>query len=128
VIAGYRRGAEQAGREPGEIVLQALASWATSDEQALDSSGERKGTLVDEHYTDPVADPAEVGSNGDELSDKTFQSQAIVSADPETHVKRIRTIEKLGATAVGVMNISGHEPVGMLRTYGQSVLPELRSA
>jgi coenzyme F420-dependent glucose-6-phosphate dehydrogenase len=128
VIAGYRRGAEEAGREPGEIILQTLASWAPSDEQALDSSREWKGTLVDEHYTDPIADPAQIGRAGDELSDETFESQAIVSADPETHVKRIRTMEKLGATAVCVMNVSGADPLGMLRTYGQSVLPELRSA
>jgi coenzyme F420-dependent glucose-6-phosphate dehydrogenase len=128
VIAGYRRGAEEAGREPGEIVLQALASWAPSDEQALESSREWKGTLVDDHYTDPIADPAQIGRDGEELADKTFESQAIVSADPETHVKRIRTLEKLGATAICVMNISGADPLGMLRTYGESVLPELRGA
>src|SRR5205085_2273459 len=28
VIAGYRRGAAQAGREPGEVILQGLFSWA----------------------------------------------------------------------------------------------------
>ena len=128
VIAGYRRGAEEAGREPGEIVLQTLASWAPTDEQALESSREWKGTLVDEHYTEPIADPAQIGRDGEELADKTFESQAIVSADPETHVKRIRTIEKLGATAICVMNVSGADPLGMLRTYGESVLPELRAA
>jgi coenzyme F420-dependent glucose-6-phosphate dehydrogenase len=37
-------------------------------------------------------------------------------------------MEKLGATAVCVMNVSGADPLGMLRTYGQSVLPELRSS
>src|SRR3954453_3308261 len=127
VIAAYRRGAEEAGREPGEIVLQTLASWAPTNEQALESSREWKGTLVDEHYTEPIADPAQIGRDGEELADKTFESQAIVSADPETHVKRIRTIEKLGATAICVMNVSGADPLGMLRTYGESVLPELRS-
>lgn len=115
-------------RRPGESIPQTLASWAPSDEQALDSSREWKGTLVDEHYTDPIADPAQIGRAGDELSDTTFESEAIVSADPETHVKRIRTMEKLGATAVCVMNVSGADPLGMLRSYGQSVLPELRTA
>jgi coenzyme F420-dependent glucose-6-phosphate dehydrogenase len=126
VIAAYRRGAEQAGRESGEIILQTLASWAESDEAALDGSREWKGTLVDEHYTDAIADPAEVGRNGDELSDATFQAQAIVSADPETHVKKIRLLERLGATAVCVMNVSGADPSGMLRSYGSDVLPALR--
>jgi alkanesulfonate monooxygenase SsuD/methylene tetrahydromethanopterin reductase-like flavin-dependent oxidoreductase (luciferase family) len=35
VIAAYRRGAEAAGREPGEIIVQSLASWAPDDEAAL---------------------------------------------------------------------------------------------
>jgi coenzyme F420-dependent glucose-6-phosphate dehydrogenase len=127
VIAGYRRGAEEAGREPGEIILQTLASWATTDEAALNGAREWKGTLVDEHYTEAVADPAEVGSKGAEISDTMFKAQTIVSSDPDTHVKQIRRLEKLGATAVCVMNVSGTDPVGALRTYGEQVLPALRA-
>jgi coenzyme F420-dependent glucose-6-phosphate dehydrogenase len=51
---------------------------------------------------------------------------AIVSSDPDTHVKNIQRLEKLGATTVCVMNVSGSDPLGMLRTYGERVLPELR--
>jgi coenzyme F420-dependent glucose-6-phosphate dehydrogenase len=126
VIAAYRRGAEQAGREPGEIVLQTLASWAATDEQALEGSREWKGTLVDEHYTDAVADPEQVGRNGEEVSDAKFESMAIVSADSDTHVKKLRMLAKLGATAVCVMNVSGADPHGTIRTYGERVLPALR--
>ena len=126
VIAAYRRGAEQAGREPGEIVLQTLAAWAGSDEAALAGSREWKGTLVDEHYTDAIADPAELGRHGAEVSDRTFKAKAVLAADPEKHVKRIRLLEKLGATAVCVMNISGSDPLGTIRTYGEHVLPALR--
>ena len=39
IIAAYRRGAEEAGREPGEIFLQALASVAATDEEALEAPG-----------------------------------------------------------------------------------------
>ena len=53
---------------------------------------------------------------------------AIVSSDPDTHVKRIRRLEKLGATAVCVMNVSGADPLGTLRTYGEYVLPALRES
>lgn len=126
IVDAYRRGAESAGREPGEIVLQTLASWASDDDTALDAAREWKGTLVDAHYTDAIADPAVVGRNGeDEVSDGTLKAMTIVSADPADHVKKIRRIEKMGATAV-VMNTSGPDPLGMLRTYGQHVLPELR--
>ena len=110
-----------------EIVLQTLASWAHTDNDALDGSREWKGTLVDEHYTDAIVDPAEIGRHGDDVSDSTFKAQAIVSSDPQAHVKRIRMLEKLGATAVCVMNISGSDPLGTLRTYGEQVLPALRS-
>jgi coenzyme F420-dependent glucose-6-phosphate dehydrogenase len=127
VIAAYRRGRDTAGRDPGEIVLQTLASWAESDEAALDGSREWKGTLVDEHYTDAIADPVEVGRNGADVSDAQFEAMAIVSADPDTHVKRIQMLEKLGATAVCVMNVSGADPHGTIRTYGEHVLPALRA-
>jgi coenzyme F420-dependent glucose-6-phosphate dehydrogenase len=126
VIAAYRRGAEEVGRDPGEIIVQTLASWAPTDDAALEGSREWKGTLVDEHYTDPIADPAEVGRNGAAVSDKMFEAQTIVSSDPEKHVKQIKMMQKLGATAICVMNMSGADPHGTIRTYGEHVLPELR--
>jgi coenzyme F420-dependent glucose-6-phosphate dehydrogenase len=127
VIAAYRRGCEDAGREAGEIVLQTLASWAENDDDALAGAREWKGTLVDEHYTDPVADPVEVGRKGADVSDSQFEAMAIVSSDPGAHVKKIRLLEKLGATAVCVMNVSGVDPHGTIRTYGEHVLPALRA-
>lgn len=35
-------------------------------------------------------------------------------------------MKQLGATAVAVMNVSGADPHGTIRAYGESVLPELR--
>jgi hypothetical protein len=32
----------------------------------------------------------------------------------------------MGATAVAVMNVSAADPLGMIRMYGEKVLPELR--
>jgi coenzyme F420-dependent glucose-6-phosphate dehydrogenase len=126
VIAGYRAGAEQAGREPGEIILQVPAAWAPDDDAALESSREWKATLVPEHYTDHVHDTATIRANGQDVSDRMFTTMSIVSADPATHVRKLKAIGKLGATAVVVMNVSGADPLGMLRTYGEHVLPELR--
>jgi coenzyme F420-dependent glucose-6-phosphate dehydrogenase len=128
VIAAYRRGAEAAGREPGEIVLQTLASWAETDEEALAASREWKGTLVDEHYLEPIAGPAEIGRNGEQqVSDDDFKENAIVSADPDTHVEKLRMLEQLGASTVVVMNVSAADPEGALRMYGERVLPQLRA-
>jgi coenzyme F420-dependent glucose-6-phosphate dehydrogenase len=126
VIAAYRRGAEQAGREPGEIILQGMASWAEDDDAALDGAREWKGTLVDENYTEPVADPAQIGKLGADVSDTTFKMMGMISSDPAKHVRQIKAMQALGATAVVIMNISGSAPLEMVRVYGEHVLPQLR--
>ena len=93
----------------------------------MDAAREWKGTLVDAHYTDPIADPTLIGRTGeDEVSDTTLKTMTITSSDPADHAKKIRRIEKMGATAVVVMNASGPDPLGMIRAYGEHVLPELR--
>jgi coenzyme F420-dependent glucose-6-phosphate dehydrogenase len=127
VIQAYRRGAGRAGRRPGEILVQGVFSWAPDDEAALEHAREWKGTLVDENYTADVHDPADIYAKAEqEVSDTAFKAQVIVSADPETHVKRIKALEKLGATTMVLMNISAADPVGALRVYGEHVLPALR--
>jgi coenzyme F420-dependent glucose-6-phosphate dehydrogenase len=126
VIASYRRSAETAGREPGEIVLQGMASWAEDDDAAFEGAREWKGTLADQNYTDPVYDPAEVAANGSHVSDAVFRTMGLISSDPSTHVRKIKAMQQLGATAIVIMNISGRDPLGMLRTYGEHVLPQLR--
>jgi coenzyme F420-dependent glucose-6-phosphate dehydrogenase len=127
VIAAYRNGCERSGREAGEIILQMVVSVAADDDAALQQAREWKGTMVDEHYTDPIADPATIYRKGeDEVSDSTFTKQIVASADPDTHVKRIRMMQKLGATTIVLMNVSGNDPHAALRTYGADVLPKLR--
>jgi coenzyme F420-dependent glucose-6-phosphate dehydrogenase len=126
VIAAYRRGADEAGREPGEIVLQTLASWGESDDQAFDSAREWKATMADQNYTDPVHEPRDVQSQADEIPDAMFKAGSLISADPDHHVRKIKAIQQLGATAVIVMNVAGADPTGLLRMYGEHVLPRLR--
>ena len=126
VIAAYRRGAEESGREPGEVILQGLASWAPDDEAALEGAREWKGTLVDENYTEAVSDPAEVGAKGEEVSDRLFRTMGLIGADPDEHVKQIKMMRGMGATAIVIMNVSGADPLGMIEVYGEHVLPALR--
>ena len=126
VIAAYRAAAEGAGREPGEIVLQTLFSWAETDEQALESAREWKATAVDAHYTDEISDPAEIQAAGREVGDTPFKAQSIISSNPKSHVRKIKAIEALGATSVVLMNVSGADPIGAIEVYGRDVLPALR--
>lgn len=51
---------------------------------------------------------------------------AIISADPARHVRQLKAITAMGATAVVVMNVSGADPMGLVRMYGEQVLPALR--
>jgi coenzyme F420-dependent glucose-6-phosphate dehydrogenase len=127
VIAAYRQAAQDAGREPGEIILQGIAAAADSDDLALESAREWKGTLVDANYAEDVADPARVGELGEQnVSDRKFKMMAMLSADPGAHVRQIKAMQAMGATAIVVMNVSGADPLGTLRMYGEHVLPELR--
>lgn len=82
VIAAYRRGAEDVGRAPGEIILQTLAS------------------------VDATAN--------------------LVCADPDSHVRTLRLMGAMGASAIVVVNASGRAPEEMIRLYGERVLPQLR--
>jgi coenzyme F420-dependent glucose-6-phosphate dehydrogenase len=126
VIAGYRRGCEQADRAPGEIILQALFSWAEDDDAAFESSREWKATMPPEHYTDPIHKPSEIQANGEDVSDTMFKAGSLISSDPKDHIRKIKLIRQMGATAIVLMNTSGSDPEGALRMYGQQVLPELR--
>jgi coenzyme F420-dependent glucose-6-phosphate dehydrogenase len=128
VIGAYKHACGEANREIGTVILQSVFSYAADDDKALEAAREWKGTMVDRHYTDDVHDPAEIYRNGeDEVPDEMFAKQVICSSDPETHVKRIKLIEKLGADVMTLMNVSSADPHAALRFYGEQVLPKLRA-
>jgi coenzyme F420-dependent glucose-6-phosphate dehydrogenase len=77
--------------------------------------------------TDPVWDPAGIGANGSEVSDAKFKAMGLIGSDPDQHVRKIKAMQQLGATAIVIMNVSSTDPLGMLRTYGEHVLPSCAS-
>lgn len=127
VIEAYRGACDDAGREPGEIILQAGFSYADDADSALEASRVWKGTQPPEHYTDDIFDPHEIQRRGEEqVSDEQFAESYILGPDPDHHVERIREIEGLGASVVCLQNASGAAPLDALRFYGERVLPRLR--
>jgi coenzyme F420-dependent glucose-6-phosphate dehydrogenase len=129
LVDTYKSACEDAGREPGKIILQAGFSWAEDDDAALQGAKPFKATVPPEFYTDDWHDPPAMFEHADgKYSDDEFRERFIVGSDPELHVERIREIEKLGADVVVLMNNSGADPVGAIRTYGEQVLPALRAA
>jgi coenzyme F420-dependent glucose-6-phosphate dehydrogenase len=129
LIDAYRTACDEAGREPGEIILQTGFSWAEDDDAAMEGARVWKATQPEEFFTDDWHDPNAMFEKADrEVSDEEFKQSYIVSADPEHHVERIREIEELGATVVCLQNGSGADPLGALRTYEEHVLPALKGA
>jgi coenzyme F420-dependent glucose-6-phosphate dehydrogenase len=129
LIDDYRAACEDAGKEPGEIILQGGFSWAEDDDDALEGARVWKGAQPKEFYTEDWFDPKAMYEKGEsDLSDDEFKQSYIVSSDPDYHAERIREIERLGATIVALQNASGADPHGAIRTYGEHVLPTLRGA
>jgi coenzyme F420-dependent glucose-6-phosphate dehydrogenase len=128
VIDAYRSACDDAGREPGEIVLQVQFSWAEDDAAALEGARVWKGAQPDEFYTDDWHDPRRMYEHGSEqVSDDELQEALIISSDPEVHADRVREAEKLGGTTIALMNVSGTDPHGAIELYAKDVLPALRS-
>jgi coenzyme F420-dependent glucose-6-phosphate dehydrogenase len=129
LIDAYRGACEDAGKEPGEIILQTGMSWAEDDDAAMEGARVWKSTLADEYFTEDWHDPKSMFENAeDRFSDDEFREQYIVSSDPNEHAERLREIEQLGATVVCVQNASGADPDRALAVYGEDVLPALRGA
>lgn len=64
--------------------------------------------------------------NGErQVSDDDLKEALIISSDPEVHADRIRDAEKLGATTMALMNVSGADPHRAIEVYGSQVLPAL---
>ena len=129
LIDAYRSACDDAGKQPGEIILQTGFSWAEDDDAALEGARVWKATQPQEYFTDDWHDPTAMFEKADrEVPDEDFTQSYIVSSEPEHHVERIREVEELGATVVCLQNGSGAEPLGALRTYGERVLPALKGA
>jgi coenzyme F420-dependent glucose-6-phosphate dehydrogenase len=126
IVEAYRAAAADAGREPGEVVLQGSFSWAESDEAALESARVWKGAQPMEFFRDDWHDPGAMYAEGQrQVSDDELREAVIVASDPEDHVERIRHLVEMGATIVPLQN-SSPDPIAAIGVYGEDVLPALR--
>ena len=126
IVEAYRAAAADAGREPGEVVLQGSFSWAESGEAALESARVWKGAQPMEFFRDDWHDPGAMYEEGErQVSDDELREAVIVASDPEDHVERIRQLVEMGATIVPLQN-SSSDPIAAIGVYGEDVLPALR--
>jgi coenzyme F420-dependent glucose-6-phosphate dehydrogenase len=111
----------------GEIILQALVAWGTDDEAALEGARKWKGAQPPDYYADDWHDPQAMYEHAEAvISDDEFRKKVVISVDPSEHVRRLKELEEMGATAIAVMNCSGSDPEGAISTYRDHVLPGLR--
>lgn len=129
ILDAYRGAADDAGREPGEIVLQTGFSWAADDDAALEGVRVWKGAQPKEFYVEDWHDPRAMSERGEEqVRDDDLREAMIVSSDPAAHVERIRAVEGLGASTVALMNNSGADPLAAIEVYAKDVLPQLHGS
>jgi len=124
VIEAYRN----AGGE-GEIVFQALVSWAPSDDEALEQARKWKGAQPPEYYKDDWHEPRKMYEHGeDEVSDEEFAQNIIAASDPDEIAERLRELEQLGGTVIVLQNNSAGNVEKAIEVIGKQVLPALRGA
>jgi coenzyme F420-dependent glucose-6-phosphate dehydrogenase len=126
ILATYRAARTEAGRDPGEVILQVPTAWAEDEERLLEGSRMWKATQPPAMYIENIPDPARMQDMVSDMSDADFVSGALVSTDPDEHVEKLASFAALGATVLCLQNISGADPHGTIRTYGETVLPRLR--
>jgi coenzyme F420-dependent glucose-6-phosphate dehydrogenase len=113
----------------GEVIIHSGVAWAADDGELMDGVRPWRATQPDEFYVDDWHDPAKMQEHAAQtISDDDLREGFVISADPEEHVQKVRELEGLGATVVCLQNMSGADPMGTIRTYGEHVLPALRGA
>jgi coenzyme F420-dependent glucose-6-phosphate dehydrogenase len=130
IIDAYREACDEYGREPGEIIFQAGFAWADDERAAIEGARHWKPTQLPEVYVEDIADQHDMQRRADvQMSDEQFAREGfLISSDPDAHVERIREMERAGATVICLQLIGRADPFGTIRTYGERVLPALRSS
>jgi coenzyme F420-dependent glucose-6-phosphate dehydrogenase len=130
IIDAYHEACGEYGREPGEIIFQAGFAWADDERAAIEGARHWKPTQLPEVYVEDIADQHDMQRRADvQMSDEQFAREGfLISSDPDAHVERIREMERAGATVICLQLIGRADPFGTIRTYGERVLPALRSS
>ncbi|HVF76748.1 MAG TPA: LLM class flavin-dependent oxidoreductase [Solirubrobacteraceae bacterium] len=130
IVEAYREACEEFGREPGEIIFHAGFAWADNERAAIEGARRWKPTQLPEVYVEDIADQDDMQRRADvQMSDEEFAREGfLISADPDEHVERIREMQRASATVICLQLIGRADPFGSIRTYGEKVLPALRSS
>jgi coenzyme F420-dependent glucose-6-phosphate dehydrogenase len=111
----------------GEIVFQAMFSYAPDEDAAFENVRKWKGAQPKEYYRDDWHSPRAMYEHGEEvISDDELREQILIGPDPEAHIEGIRELLELRPTVIVLQNNSP-DPHAAIEFYGEHVLPALRS-
>ena len=126
VIDAYRSACDDAGREPGEIILQTGFSWAEDDDAALEGARVWKATMPQEFFTDDWHDPGAMQEKAAGES-PTRSSSSSTSWGPTRTASRANPRGRAPRRHRRVPpERFGGGPLRALEIYGERVLPALR--
>lgn len=77
-------------------------------------------------YTERLYTPAMSESNGKAVGAETIKQSALISPDPREHVKMAQHYIELGFDHL-IFHCAGPDQRVFIESYGQEVLPQLRS-
>ena len=124
VIDAYKSACDDAGKEPGEIILHHMFSWAEDDDVAFEQAQHWRATAPPEFYTEDWHDPDAMQKHAQEnISDDDFRESGAITSDLDVHIDKIREVEKKGATIIPCMNLSTRDPHAAIEKYREKVLP-----
>ena len=124
VIDAYRGACEDAGREPGEIVLQTGFSWAEDDDAALEGArvwkGDPAGGVLHRRLARPGGD---VRARRAQVSDDEFKQAYIVLVRPRASTPSGSARWRSSARRSSACRTPPARTRWALEVYGEQVLP-----
>jgi coenzyme F420-dependent glucose-6-phosphate dehydrogenase len=129
ILAAFESGARAAGRDPAKMprMIELFVAYPDDSDPAIESI--RKywaGAFVPAMYDQKIYTPAMSEQNGAIVEADAIRKAAVISRDPESHVRSARRYIELGFTHL-FFHSAGPDQQAFLDGYGRDVLPRLRS-
>jgi coenzyme F420-dependent glucose-6-phosphate dehydrogenase len=122
----FEKGAREAGKDPSTMgrTLQVKVSYATTDEEAIDSAVRDWPNGGMNFPKADIRNPEDFEAMSKLVRPENFKNRVLTTADPEKHVAYIQHFIDLGFQEIHVHNVN-REQEAFIEAYGKHVLPKL---
>jgi coenzyme F420-dependent glucose-6-phosphate dehydrogenase len=127
IIADFEAGAREAGKDPASLpkILQLHVSWATTDEEALQSALTEWPNGGMNFPKQDVRSPEDFAAMAKLVRPEHFKGRVLISSDLEQHRAHLQSFIDLGFNEIYVHNV-GRNQLEWIEAYGTHVLPRLQ--